>query len=570
MRLNNISTKLSFVPGIDDALAKLPPVPLAPEGVGASYSLAEPHPPVPDAGLVTKALSQSARRFAYRPIVGTNKYRRPYRGGKYPGKIRGRRIWDLPLHLIRELKQQGVWADFKKAIKKVVPATVQIKVKGNNGREWAGSGFIVSPYDLREHFPGLTLGQGTYYIHTNHHVASNAKKITVIVGDGKYEFDAEVVKSRHGTPLMDEEGDTALVMIKSKVALPTARIGPRSLVELGDPVLTAGYPLALPRVSVTHGMISQPAQMTGESLLALQTDAPINPGNSGGPLFTRKGIVIGTNTYTFRGANDMSFANAITEQFDILGKIWRSGQYVRGDLGIAFAPLGDFGIQAPGLPEGLRGAVVSQVRSGSPAEKRGIKRGDIVTAIKVIDNGRVIRRIPIDFRYEFQKTAVLQQIYNLRPGLQVELELYRKKTNFNSISYVADSARINVIRRRSLRRVVATDWGFAVKMGNKGEFILTDVAKNQPAHKAGLTQGRWLLAGMRAKEIADFKPQAVRSLKDVDDMLQVLREKGSTTLILYLTDARNPGRLKAVVLERELNGDLFVLKRPAWPKSMVA
>jgi len=385
MRLNNISTKLPFVPGIDDVLARMPLAPTAPEGSQTVYTTALPRPTL-DAGLATRSLAQGAARFApHIRLAGARRFLPSYQAGRR--KVTGKhRLWKLRPELIRLLKQKGIYDEFKVAIKKVVPATVQIKVKGNNNREWAGSGVIVSPYDLREHFPGLTLGQGIYYIHTNHHVASNAKTIKVIVGDGKYELEAEVVKSPSGSPLMDQDGDTALLMVRSKTALPTARIGPRSLVELGDPVLTAGYPLALPRVSVTHGMISQPAQMTGESLLALQTDAPINPGNSGGPLFTSKGIVIGTNTYTFRGANDMSFANAITEQFDILSTIWRQGQYVRGDLGIAFAPLGDFGIQAPGLPEGLRGAVVSQVHRGSPAEKRGIKRGDIVTAIKVIDN----------------------------------------------------------------------------------------------------------------------------------------------------------------------------------------
>ncbi|HPQ81392.1 MAG TPA: trypsin-like peptidase domain-containing protein [bacterium] len=442
--------------------------------------------------------------------------------------------------------------DIKDAISRVVPATVQLKVVGNNRQQWSGSGFIMDPADVRRMLPGIKIEPGEYYIHTNHHVAADAKAIMAITADGKHRLSAEVVKAPSGALLMDEIGDTALVRIKSEVALPTAKTGPRSIVEQGDTVLTAGFPLALPRVSVTKGIVSQPAQMTGETLLAIQADAAINGGNSGGPLFTLDGTVIGTNTYTFRGANDLSFANAITEQFDLLGTIWQKGEIVRGDLGIDFMPLGFFERNAPGLPPRMNGALVGDVASGSKAEKAGLKAGDIVTEVRVMEKGQVKKRIAIDFENDFQYTQVLQAIHSLKPGQKVELGIFRREGDSKSFSYRRGSVKLEAVSYVPRTSVSEQSWGISAVRSKSGEIFVSGTGEKNPGALSELGRGDWILSGIRARELADFKTQAVSSISDLQTMFRVMRQKGTTQMILYVRNRKDPRQIRTVVLERDL------------------
>jgi len=213
------------------------------------------------------------------------------------------------------------------AIRKVVPATVQIKVAGANGKNWSGSGFIMHPADVTKFF-GIPYKKGYYYVHTNHHVANDGKIIEILTPDGKFKLLAEVVKNKDGKLVMSQKGDTALLMVKAtdlKEPLPVARIASRFDYEQGSVVLAAGYPLGLPKVSVTKGIISQLEQEVDiKDLTVIQTDAHINPGNSGGPLFTLDGVIIGTNTFGFQGSEGMGFAYAIEDQFRILNTILHS------------------------------------------------------------------------------------------------------------------------------------------------------------------------------------------------------------------------------------------------------
>ena len=447
--------------------------------------------------------------------------------------------------------------DIKTALGKVVPATVQIKVAGVNRQEWSGSGFILDPEDATRLLPGVQMEPGTYFIHTNHHVAAEALSITVITADGKRRLSAEVVKAPSGAELLDEVGDTALLKVKSVEPLPTAKIGPRSALEQGDTVLTAGYPLALPRISVTKGIISQTEQMTGETLLAIQADAPINPGNSGGPLFTLGGTIVGTNTYTFRGANDLTFANAITEQFKLLGTIWQKGAIVRGDLEIDFAPLGYFEKLSPGLPKGIKGAMVGNVVPGSGAEKAGLKEGDIVTEIRVMENGKVARRFMVDFESEFHYTRILKAVHSLEPGQKIELGVFRRKGDASSFSYSKGNASLEAVPFSTRTRVADQSWGISAVRSSSGDIMVSGFGGSTPGALSELGGGDWILSGLRAREVADFKTQPVRSLSDLHGMMRVMRQKGTTQMILYVRSKSNPNVVKTVVLERELGGLAF-------------
>ena len=444
--------------------------------------------------------------------------------------------------------------DIKDAIAKVVPATVQIKVVGKNRQEWSGSGFILDPADAQRLLPGLAAQPGTYFIHTNHHVAADARAITVITADGKYKLSAEVVKAPSGAELLDEIGDTALIRVRSDVQLPTAKTGARSLVEQGDTVLTAGYPLALPRVSVTKGIVSQPEQMTGETLFAIQADAAINSGNSGGPLFTLDGVVVGTNTYTFRGANDLSFANAITEQFALLGTIWQKGAIVRGDLGIDFLPLGYFERQAPGLPSRMSGALIGDVAPGSKAEQAGLKAGDIVNEIRVMENGKATKRMTIDFENDFQHTQILQALHSLVPGQKVELGIFRREGGAKGFSYKKGSVSLEAVNYTARTKVSEQSWGLSAVRSKSGEIYVSGTGEKSPGSLSELGSGEWILSGVRARELADFTTQAVSSLADLQGMLRVMRQKGTTQMILYVRNRADPRQVKTIVLERDIGG----------------
>lgn len=204
-------------------------------------------------------------------------------------------------------------AVLKKAIGKVVPATVKIEVNGGPNKSWSGSGFIMDPADVAKFLPGLKFEPDTYFVHTNHHVANEAKNISIKTVDGRT-LSGELVKLAGGGNLMDKESDSAIMMIRSSETLPAARIAPIRSIEMGDIVLTAGYPLGLDRISVTMGIVSQPDQEVGGLLMPIQIDAAINPGNSGGPLFNLNGEVEGTNTFTLRGTQGMNFSYDIRAQ----------------------------------------------------------------------------------------------------------------------------------------------------------------------------------------------------------------------------------------------------------------
>lgn len=294
---------------------------------------------------------------------------------------------------------EGFDAEMKEAIGKVAPAIGQIRVDANTvaGKKpkkgWSGSGIAVSAETVRKAIPGFKPPPGYSLMLTNQHVASGARLITVTMPDGR-KLPAEVAKSPKGTPLMNETADIALLLVKDGGnPLPTAEVE-LAPPEQGDTVFTAGYPLALPHMSVTEGIMSQPSQEVGADgelpFSVYQFDAAINPGNSGGALANRDGKVIGMNTFTLRRsdgmeANDMSFAMPLSVQFNYLSDVW-SGRTPteRGDIGIDFWPFSADGAEGA-VPK--PGAMVGRVAPGSQAAKLGLKRGDVVTGLYIMKDG---------------------------------------------------------------------------------------------------------------------------------------------------------------------------------------
>ena len=223
-----------------------------------------------------------------------------------------------------------------------------------------GSGVIVSPDG---------------YILTNHHVVEGADKVEVSLNDRR-RFTAKVVGN-------DAPSDIAVLKIE-QTGLPTIPLGDSAQVEVGDVVLAIGNPLGIGQ-TVTMGIISAKGRSTrsgsGSYEDFIQTDAAINRGNSGGALVNLKGELIGVPSQILSqtgGSIGIGFAIPTAMARNVMDQLIRTGKVTRGKLGITISQL------APDMAEqfgykGTKGALVQEVEAGQPAERAGVKAGDIIT-----------------------------------------------------------------------------------------------------------------------------------------------------------------------------------------------
>lgn len=244
------------------------------------------------------------------------------------------------------------------------------------------------------------------YVLTNHHVISGADQIQVALRDGR-ETLAEVI----GT---DPESDLAVLKINLD-NLPTMAIGDSENVAVGDVSLAIGNPFGVGQ-TVTMGIISA----TGRNHLGLsayedfiQTDAAINPGNSGGALINAKGALIGINTAIFSrsgGSQGIGFAIPVNLAREILDELVEQGRVVRGWLGLEVQEItsglaASFGLNA------AQGVVVSSVVQNGPAQRAGLRPGDVLLAI----DGKPI----LDPR------VAMADIAEIEPGTRLPLKVVR-------------------------------------------------------------------------------------------------------------------------------------------------
>ncbi|KPK65376.1 MAG: hypothetical protein AMK73_03165 [Planctomycetes bacterium SM23_32] len=226
------------------------------------------------------------------------------------------------------------------------------------------------------------------HVLSNNHVVAGADELTVTLADGR-KFSAKVV----GT---DEKTDLAVVKIEGDPKdLPTVRLGDSDAVKVGQWVIAIGNPFGL-RHTVSAGIISATGRSIGvaeyESLI--QTDAAVNRGNSGGPLVNLRGEVIGINTAIVGPANlGIGFAIPSNMARDVLDDLVAGREVVRGYLGVYPKDLTPEMAQAFGF-EGTNGALVDEVLEGSPAEKAGLKAGDIIVEFggKPVESASELRR----------------------------------------------------------------------------------------------------------------------------------------------------------------------------------
>ncbi len=289
---------------------------------------------------------------------------------------------------------------FASVVKKVESTVVNVSttqiVKQNRPlpfdffREFFGE----SPFgfDTPHNFQRQSLGSGVIissdgYILTNNHVVKDASVIKVRLYGSKEDIDAKLVGQ-------DPKIDLALLKIEAKHDLPYAEMGDSDALQVGDWVVAIGNPFGLSH-TVTKGIVSAKGRVIGSGPYDdfIQTDAPINFGNSGGPLFNLKGEVVGINTAIISGGQGIGFAIPINMAKALLPQL-KEGKIVRGYLGIRIKEVTKELAESFGL-ENVAGALVEEVTKNSPAEKAGLKEGDIIIEIdgKKIDDAMQLPKI---------------------------------------------------------------------------------------------------------------------------------------------------------------------------------
>lgn len=229
---------------------------------------------------------------------------------------------------------------------------------------------------------GVIISSKQGYIVTNAHVIKDADRITITLKDGRH-FQAKLIG-------IDEPSDLAVVQIPAE-DLPQIEFADPNSIEVGDRVIAIGNPFGLDQ-SVTSGIISalDRSDLKIESFESfIQTDAPINPGNSGGALVNTSGQLIGINTAILSPSKDVGnvgigFAIPVSMVYNVAKQLIQYGKVERGIVGVMVQTL------SPALANSMKldvknGAIVTEVAPNSPAEKAGIKVGDVITKIEDLD-----------------------------------------------------------------------------------------------------------------------------------------------------------------------------------------
>ena len=361
-------------------------------------------------------------------------------------------------------------------------------------REGLGSGFFV---DLKRG-----------YILTNNHVVADADEISLKLANDEV-YDGNVVGR-------DSNTDVAVIEIKDKNfnrrGLQALVLGDSSKLVVGDLAFALGAPFGL-EASLSFGIVS--AVGRGNLNITrmgnfIQTDAAINPGNSGGPLLNDAGLVVGLNTAIYSrsgGYNGIGFAVPSNLVRRVAEQLINDGRVQRGYLGVQLQAISPDLHKSLRLPQGIKGALVSQVMRGEPADKAGFRAGDVIVAV----NNRKVESVP----------DLISIIGLMKPGVKAKIAIYRGSR--------AQTIYVTIGAYRNERQAPSRDTGndtrnsvFGMTLSkvsdrlrqqfsfeSRSGLVVVEVASNSPASRSGLQPGDVLLSinGAKIKGLRSFRKQ---------------------------------------------------------------
>jgi serine protease Do len=374
-----------------------------------------------------------------------------------------------------------------------------------------------------EEFRGASLGSGFLlnaegYVLTNNHVVKDATDIRVRLADGR-EFGARVVGR-------DPLTDVALLQLQNspKDLPPAVVLGDSDALRQGDFVIAMGTPFGL-RDTATLGIVSAKHRAGinpgGTYDDFIQTDAAINPGNSGGPLFNLRGEVVGINTAIVSPqiGQGIGFAVPISLAKALLPQLKERGKVTRGFVGVQVSDLTPELLQGFSLKPGTKGALVQGVVPRSPAEKAGLKPGDVITHLngKAVDSsGTLTRGVALVAPGQTANLTVL------RGGEQKQfaLKVAQRPEDENAV------ARGDQPEQEQGGKEPTPKLGLSLDQitpelqsqlgldGNEG-LVVTNVVPEGPADRANLRRGDVIL---------EVNRQPVRKIEDVKAIIAKLKE----------------------------------------------
>jgi len=361
---------------------------------------------------------------------------------------------------------------------------------------------------------------------TNNHVVENASKIVVKLSDDQ-EYEAKVVGR-------DQKTDIAVIKINAKTGLTAANLGDSDALEVGEWVVAIGNPFGLDS-TVTSGIVSAKGRHIGQGPYDnfIQTDASINPGNSGGPLLNLRGEVIGINTAIFSrtGGNiGIGFAIPINLVKELLPQLRGKGKVVRGYLGVLIQKVTPEIAESLGM-EKSQGALVANVSKDGPAEKAGVKVGDVIVEFdgkEIRDSGElpiIVARTPIDKKVRMKVLRDKKETYlNVAVGELKDEEV---------VATAPEKGELGLTVQR-LTPQMAESLG----MERADGVVVTAVEPGSAAEEAGIRRGDIVVEVDRkaVRSIDDYK-KAVAAVRKGRGVLFLVR-RGDSTLFLALKPQR--------------------------------
>jgi serine protease Do len=373
-------------------------------------------------------------------------------------------------------------------------------------RRGVGSGFIIDK-------------DGT--ILTNYHVVGEAEKISVTLSDGK-NLDAKVIGK-------DQKTDIAVIKIDAGRDLPAVTLGDSDRLEVGEWVVAIGNPFGLDH-TVTSGIVSAKGRQIGAGPYDnfIQTDASINPGNSGGPLINLRGEVVGINTAIFSqtGGNiGIGFAIPTNSVRDLLPQLKDKGRVVRGYLGTTVQKITPEIANSLGVKE-AGGALVADVVRGSPADKAGIKAGDVIVEFD---------RKPIKDSADLPPVVA-----RVSPGTTVQVKIQREGREVSlplTVGELKDQEVVASSQESDLGlsvQPVTPDVAQGLGLEHAEGVVVSSIKPGSPAAEAGLRSGDVITQINRrpVKSLAEYNREIAQNEKDKPVLFLVRRGQSSLFLAL--------------------------------------